>query len=430
MKNHVMKWKYAGRELWKHPVMVLLIFIQTVVVFAVLISMVSVIVSRYTRYHEVEKLLLGNGQVGNLKNLQYKDNSDSIQTAKQAEENLPHGTAASCYKWVYEIEGDEQTITMIGYDELLWKCHRPGLADGRWFRDSDTESEELEVVIAQKGGAQGKYRVGDLLYMRSDMISEMLEDGKEDHEGDTQIALKVVGIIKEGAVILGTESASPQTTDYRSFFWNYNAFFEENMYIFGIQDDLYRYKMSKANGWYTMMDGLSFLSWNTDDSELISENEEYMMTHSLYTSAYNFDKIRDNSRSYIFEQVKTLLPILVTLVIMTILSTACNMAIMLRQGMRHYVVYYINGLSWRECFGLHIRAVCFLEAGIFLLTFLGIAICQLAGVLNSTIISIGPWHILCCAGMCLLFVLMSLLVAAGQIRGKAAKDILHEDSVD
>ena len=114
MKNYVMKWKYAVRELWKHPVMVLLIFIQTVVVFAVLISLVSVIVSRYTRYHEVEKLLAGNGQVGNLVNLEHKDNPNSIQTAKQAQENLPHGTAASCYKWAYEIEGDEQPITMIG----------------------------------------------------------------------------------------------------------------------------------------------------------------------------------------------------------------------------------------------------------------------------------------------------------------------------
>lgn len=430
MKNHVMKWKYAGRELWKHPVMVLLIFVQTVVVFAVLISMVSVIVSRYTRYHEVEKLLAGNGQVGNLKNLQFKDNPNSVQTAKQAQENLPHGTAASCYKWVYEIEGDERPITMIGYDEAMWKCHCPSIADGRWFRDKDTESEELEVVIAQKGGTGGKYRVGDLLYMRPGMISEMMENGGEDHEGDAQIALKVVGIIKEGAAILGTESASPQTADYRSFFWNYNASFEENMYIFGIQDDLYRYKMSKAPGWFTIMDGLAFLSWNTDDSELISKNEEYMMTHGMYTAAYNFDKIRDNSRSYIFEQVKTLLPILVTLIIMTILSTACNMAIMLRQGMRHYAVYYINGLSWRECFGLHIRAVCFLEAGILLLTLLGIGICQLAGVLKSTVIFIGPWQILCCVCMCLLFGLISLLVAAGQIRGKTAKDVLREDSVD
>lgn len=430
MKNHVMKWKYACRDLWKHPVMVLLIFVQTVVVFAVLISMVSVIVSRYTRYHEVEKLLSGNGQVGNIKNLQFKDNPNSIQTAEQAQENLPHGTAAACYRWVYEIEGDEQPIAMIGYDEALWKCHRPGLADGRWFQDSDAESEELEVVIAQEGGSGGKYQVGDLLYMRPGMIRDMMEEGEKDYEGEEQIALKVVGIIREGATILGTESASPETADYRSLFWNYHASFEEKMYIFGIQDDLYRYKMAKAPGWFTIMDGLSFLSWNTEDSELISANEEYMMTNSLSLSSYNYDKIRNNSRTYIFEQVKTLLPVLVTLVIMTILSTACNMAIMLRQGMRNYVVYYINGLSWRECFGLHIRSVCFLEAGILLLTFSGIGICQLTGVLNRTVISIGPWQMLCCSGMCLIFVLMSLLVAAGQIRGKTAKDVLRENSVD
>ncbi|MCH5267502.1 MAG: hypothetical protein J1E62_04075 [Lachnospiraceae bacterium] len=430
MREHVMKWKYAICELWKHPIMVLLIFIQTVVVFVVLISMVSVIMSRYSRYHEVEKLLSGNGMVGNVMNLQHTDASDLVQTAEQARECLPHGTVAACYKWAYEIEGDEQPIVMTGYDDALWKCHTPSLADGRWFRDSDVESEELEVVIAQKGGAQGKYRVGDSLYMKADMISEMMEDGEEDYEGEHQIALKVVGVIRDGAAILGKGNAAPDTEDYRTLFWNYSGSFEESMYIFGLQDELFRYKMAKAPGWFTIMSGLSFLSWNTEDSEQISENEEYVMTQGLVLSSDNYEKIKNNSISYIFEQVKTLLPVLVTLVIMTILSTACNMAIMLRQGMRHYAVYYINGLSWRECFGLHIRAVCFLEIGILLITFLGIGICRLAGVLKNTVIYIGPWQILCSVCMCLLFGLMSLLVAAGQIRGRTAKDVLREDSVD
>ena len=58
-----MKWRYAWRELWHHPLMMLLIFVQNVVVFAVTVSMISTIVSRYNTYQEISDLVSGNGAV-------------------------------------------------------------------------------------------------------------------------------------------------------------------------------------------------------------------------------------------------------------------------------------------------------------------------------------------------------------------------------
>lgn len=55
-----MKWRYAWRELWHHPLMMLLIFVQNVVVFAVTVSMISTIVSRYNTYREISDLVSGN----------------------------------------------------------------------------------------------------------------------------------------------------------------------------------------------------------------------------------------------------------------------------------------------------------------------------------------------------------------------------------
>lgn len=425
-----MKAKYAGKELMLHPAMVVLISVQTIIVFVTLLSMVSIIVSRYHRYHEIEGLISGNGRSGHLIYLQHQDGKNNIQTSEQAKKNLPYGKASASYKWAFEIDGDKQEVSMTGYDDGLWKCHEPTMDAGRWFRDEDAKSGELEVVIAQENGAKGKYNVGDKIYMRPEMIGEMLDSGTENHTRENQIYLKVVGIIREGAAVLGTEAASPKTTDYRSYFWNYHWSFEKKMYIFGIQDDLYHYKMQKAPGWYTSMSGLAFLSWDTDDSEKINENEKYLMEHGMFLAFEDFEKIRKNSREYIFEEVKTLLPVLVTLTIMTILSTACNMAIMLRQSIRHYVIYYINGLSWRECFGLHIRALFFLEAGILLVTLLGIGICQAVGLIKSTVISIGFCQVISCICTCLLFSLISLMVAAGQIKGKTAKDVMQEQSMD
>ena len=44
--------------------MMLLIFVQNVVVFAVTVSMISTIVSRYNTYREISDLVSGNGSYG------------------------------------------------------------------------------------------------------------------------------------------------------------------------------------------------------------------------------------------------------------------------------------------------------------------------------------------------------------------------------
>lgn len=418
-----MKWKYAWKEAAMHPVMMLLIFVQTVVVFIVLISMISVITSRYDKYNSIEGLLEGRGQVGELifLNKSDKEQSDLIQSSSLAEKYLSKVEVSACYDWEFEINGNSQDVIMTGYDDEMWECYSPELEDGRWFQEKDLDVNVMEVVIAQKDGLNGKYQVGDRITAAPELVERSLAKVEQ-----KPMELEVIGIIADGASVLGIKDSTVDTDDYRSLFWNYSDDYEEKIYIMGIQSDFYHYKMNYALSWFTKMGGLTFFSWQTDESDVISKNQSYLMENGMYGSVKDFEQVRQSSLEYVFEQIKTVLPILLTLILLTALSTVSNTAILLRQNIRNYAIYYINGLTWKECVFVHLRNILLTELGILLITLAGVEFCDFMGWFNHTVISIGGWQLLGCAGVVFLYVLSSVLVTYQQIGKKTAKDVLRE----
>lgn len=420
-----MKWRYAWRELWHHPLMMLLIFVQNVVVFAVTVSMISTIVSRYNTYQEISDLVSGNGAVYTLQG--YQDVYQSVDgewaskyayRREDVESGLTDAKVQGCYDWAVEIDGDMQDCSLIGYDEALWKCHQPALAAGRWFSDRDKQTEELEVVIAQKGGVNGKYQVGDTLNAQK-TLKIWINKGD-----DIQISFKVIGIIENGASILGSRPEGNSKEDYRTLFWNYYDYYNDGLYLFGMQSDLLRCKHRHAGAWVEKMSGECFFSWETKDPEVISSNQAKVMKSTEATDTKDYALIRRESKKYIWEQVRMILPILITLCIMTVLSTVCNMAIMVQKSLRNYAVYYINGMSWKKCISIHIFSMILLEGGSFLLVMAGLFLMKFGGALKYTVISPGLWQMAGCLLLCLLFTLFGIGVVRRETHGVSAKQIL------
>lgn len=421
-----MKWRYAWRELWHHPLMMLLIFVQNVVVFAVTVSMISTIVSRYNTYREISDLVSGNGAVYTLESYQdyYKNKEGEwhyscAYTREEVESGLTDAKVQGCYNWGVGIDGDVQSCSLTAYDDALWKCHRPAIAAGRWFSDRDKQTEELEVVIAQKGGKDGRYQVGDTLSAEKE-LRDWVNEGD-----DTKISFKVIGIIENGASILGSKLDERNSKeDYRTLFWNYYDYYNDGLYLFGIQSDLLRCKHQHAGAWTEKVLGECFFSWETEDPKVISSNQEKVMKNATATDTKDYALIRRESKKYIWEQIRMILPILITLCIMTVLSTVCNMAIMVQKSLRNYAVYYINGLSWKKCISIHIFSMILLEGGSFLLMMAGLFLLKLGGVLKHTVISPGLWQMAGCLLLCLLFTLFGIGVVRRETHGVSAKQIL------
>ena len=58
------------------------------------------------------------------------------------------------------------------------------------------------------------------------------------------------------------------------------------------------------------------------------------------------------SYAYILEQVKNMLPIIIALMFLAVLTIVSCTSILVRQSLYKYGVFYLNGLTWKECMRL------------------------------------------------------------------------------
>lgn len=417
-----MRWKYALFELNNYRKIVTFIALQTLIVFIVVIAIVSIITSRAERYNSVRDLMKGKGQVFSVVSLTDTSNKDLIQTKKMIENCMDSAEVNGCYDWGFSIENDEQNVVMTGYDDKLWQCYSPRLDSGRWFTNQDKESTDiLEVVIAQKRGKGGRYKVGDMISAESTFAEDCSFDGK-----GKEMKLKVIGIVANGASLLGDSSTSDSKRDYRDLFWDYYDYYSEGIYIFGIQSDLYQFKMQHARRWFTKMGGLSFFSWKTNDSDSIRDNQVFLLEHGVFLSETDFESLREHSEKYVFEQLKYLLPIIIPLCVLTILSTACNMAIITKKSLKNYAVYYINGLSWKKCRGICFRSNLILEVGALGLALTALFVVSCFHLVDASVISLDFPQIGICIILSFLFSTIGIGVSYLEIKNVTVNDILRE----
>ncbi len=413
-----MRWKYIKKEIFCNPIMTTLIAFQTMVIFVVLISMISVIVSRYDKYSELSEFIEQPGLRMNFVYLMDRNNGNlNFDDNKQVEECLSNVEVNGCYTVGNLVEDS----IGIAYDTKLWECHTPAMEKGRWFEKSDEKSEVIEVVIAQKAGVNGKYEVGDYIQPEKEYLEAY--EGVKDHP----MKLQVIGIIKEGASILGAHETTAVHKDYRSCFWNYSSNYEEKIYFFYTHEDVYQYNHKNNCGWLQTNGGLTFINWKEQiSSSEITDNEVYLMENGVSLERTDLEGVQRYSVQYIYEQVKTLLPILTGLILLTLISAISNTAIILRQNARTYAIYYIHGLSWKQCMGIHIGGIAFVEGMVLLITLIGIMIAKFSGVFNSTVISIGVYQLLGCILLVGIFILFGKNVCYQQLGKKTAKDVLRE----
>lgn len=413
-----MKWKYIKKEVLGNPLMTALIAFQTMVVFVLLISMVSVIASRYNKYSELSEFIENSGLRMNFVYLMDRKNGNlNFDDNQQVEQCLSNAEVNGCYT-VGNLVSDS---IGIAYDTKLWECHIPTIEKGRWFQKNDEKTDVIEVVIAQKAGAKGEYQVGDYIEPEKEYL--------EAYEGvkNNPMKLQVIGIMKEGSSILGTHETTAMYKDYRSCFWNYSSHYEDKTYFFYTHEDVYQYNHKNNCGWLQTNGGLTFINWKKEiSSSEIMENEVYLKENGVSLEWTDLEGVQKYSVRYIYEQVKTVLPILVALIILTLISTISNTAIILRQNARRYAVYYINGLTWKQCMAIHIGGIVAVQIIVLLTTWLGIISAKILGIFDATVISIGIYQFLSCILLICIFVLFGTIVCYQQLGKRTAKDVLRE----
>ena len=179
--------------------------------------------------------------------------------------------------------------------------------------------------------------------------------------------------------------------------------------------------------WPYSISGPCFIQYDADITQEEKDyNSRYLMIYGSYSLRQTSAEMRENSMEYIMDQMDMLIPILVAMIMLTLMSIISSTVIMIRQNMHNYSVYYMMGLTWRQCVAVHGASVFIMQFGTFLFTMLCIIICKKIGALDGTLFSLGGWQILGCLAVTVLFIVFSFVLSFLLIGKKSAKDILRE----
>lgn len=438
-----MRFKYALHEQSKNKAMTGLIFFQTVIVLIVMVSIISAIVSRYERYKPLEKFFQGDGLNMHMWNmlgrngdryLPFTESSDLESYLKNA-----HVVATYSVDMPFDIDQKKEELgtwsPVVAYDDELLSAYTPDMENGRWLEPGDGDTDVIEIVLAQKGK---EYNVGDTIALTT---SDRLEES-EGYKLARPVKAKVVGILADGASTIKRDIHWGQYVDFRDYYQSFDRNDkEERARVFVSKRDIeHSNKLNEKCGnhfdkdlsddkmiWSYVIEGPCFVRYKEGiTKEEKDYNAKFLAINGMYECRHTSAEMRENSAKYIMNQMNMLIPILIALVILTLMSMISNTVIMIWQNLRNYSIYYMTGLTWRECVLIHVRNIVFMQSGTFVFTVLCIYLCEKLGVLEQTVFFIGRWQLLGCAGVILLFVLLSAALSFLMIGKKSAKDILRE----
>ena len=342
--------KTALRNLKKNPVMNAMCFVQLAAVFLITAVMVSTMSVRYRTYNPVKDILessglycMFNGNDGavkpggelhldgifSVKELNRYMNADKIFSI-QTETAVPNGINGKSFA--------TDTFTpahSIFYDDELLKRYAPKLKRGRWISEN---ADEIEIVIPE--GMYGA-DIGDTI----DFIIVQVHNPK-------QVTMRVVGILEDGAEILGKERPRNESGDtYRLMY---------APYYLEIEEERNPVILASASVITSLVPDIEL---NFDTAFCIYDNPDdvskALRSAAQIGSAVTIwlDEMNANSLQYLREQLLQLLPIAVVLMILVIVNAMSVSAIAARRRLTDYAKYYVLGLRWRQC-----AAVNFLQA--------------------------------------------------------------------
>ena len=419
-----MKWRYAWKDIRNNFWISLLIFIQLTITLLIFISVVSVMTVRYDRYSEIRPFLRSQGNsawytyfLENKSSLMQYNDSSKVEEQMQKTNVIAE----------YRVNLCTNAKTMA-YDTEIIECHTPMMAAGRWLRKSDDNTEAVEIVVAQKDAERGRYQVGDYLKLSEDGNDEVVPVDKEQAESEDGLLLYVAGIIEEGASVYGTTDLNWNYSDYRFFFWNYQYAFEEQTYFWMGKNDILQAEMKHPEAGVFLLIGPNIIcQYDSGITEAErKENEGFLAEYGSYSYENNFETLLEGSKKYIAEQFYYFVPILSLLILFISGSVLSNSAIMVRRNINKYVIYYCNGLSWKDCIVIQIYGICMLVAAALISCFAIVKIMAVAGIVGNTVIQTGVVEIAACLLLGLFFVAVGMLSVFQQVRGKSAVSIMTE----
>jgi hypothetical protein len=422
--------KLGLKEFKKSIFMNILIIFQMAIIFAIAISITSSVVSRYKFYAPFSDYIEGNGLAwfsssprtdDNLLPLTYKDGEFT--------KNLKGVKRFTASYIMIPFQGEIHSLLM--YDKDLLERYTPELESGEWLDSADKyKGEYLPVVISANGG---KYKVGDTIDIDSP-LADLEKTRKRDFtdiDKREPVRCEIIGIIKDNTPVFGFSDKLTRAAEApivsRDLFGAYSYEFEQKILVISSIESILKFNSGRQFQIMPMMDGPVLIEFDSNLTEEEKENNEKILVKMGTQKIIPLSEMKENSLDHIYEQVKNLIPIILTIFLIVIVSAVSVNTISTKRQFRNFAVYYICGLKWRDCSKINLISSIFTMLLSGILSLFVLQILDKLTLFENTVMSFGIWQVLICVAIAIVYCLLSLFLPTLLIRNTSAREILKEN---
>lgn len=389
--------------------------IQLTLILLVSIFMTSSIYSRVEYYLPFKEIMNGSASAvsftgsyidkGDLNNILLDCKNSPIR------DDIPE--ADEIYiRYVPYIGNSDNTLEVKSYDDSIISMFTPVLQSGKWLDKNASLTDDgcIPTVIFQN---QYNYALGDTF----------AGTAKTYENEDINVNFKVVGILKADSHIFG--AVNTPLNNHLSFYetprQHYNVELDANQplltaivpnKIINDLDVVSRY--DTVNGIVTYLNG-------TDTKDTALNTSKLLLKYG--NSAENIWNIKEKSINYIKTQLFTLLPIVICIAIITFVSGICTTAIITKKNLKKYVVLYICGMRWKQCF--QICAVNSITISL-ISSISALFLSEIIYLAFDISMSMSIYSLPVCTVLIVIFVVLSLIIPFSLIKSSQPKDLLRK----
>lgn len=421
-------YKIAKREMREHKQIYIFLLIQSLVIMITLVSIVSVVVSRYDKYRIIESLVGEKGMIMDVQHIVKTGEStgDVCTTVEDVEAVFNKANATCTYSlWMgclNEKTNEKINPRIISYDNKLAFGQTPQMSKGRWFRKGDNSSEEIEIVINKGTSA---LKVGDVLKLTTD-TGELLQ---------IDVPLRIVGILEDKSEIIGGSvlQARDEKRDFRDCFWLMDNNIEKEQVVLMLNEDLKRVKeqyhldnteLSGAVSGFVFLDYVEDITKEDEvKNQIMASSPGCFQYYCIYA-----DELHENSKQYIWAQIRQMMPILLGALIMVIISVICTSAITACKQLKNYAIYYTLGLEWKECGKVHMLQLLIVQCEAVILMVVGAIVVKVLAITDSFVVRFGMWQVIAVLVYVLVCILLNGVALYNVIGKQSPKKLLVERS--
>lgn len=387
---------YVLKFMKRNILITLLQIIQLSVIFVVIAFMISTINYRMQYYTPVKDILSTNGALVDVA----ATGSNDYMTDSGILKKFPKVTNITGVKFGNLLSGDDSYNYYV-YDDKIIDQVPLKLDKGDISTLKKTDKNYCLITHDMK------YDVGDEIALQ--------EPDEEDPEKYRDIIFTVAGIISDNQLIYGQMGCGG---DYRNLYCEYRS--DDGFEPFIIVSDNLTKKL-KMTAVYSDYVVLNYPKDSYDKTKLIQKLSEDWATYQ-----YSTDEMRENSNKYIYEELYTIFPIIICVMILTIFTAIIANAISSKRNLKKLGIMYLCGSTWKKCIRLSMSNSIIIGIVSFIISMIVLHIGKLTFWADTTV-TLGSWQIISCITIMLIYISISMITPFLMIRKVQPRDVLKSE---